>query len=105
MQLYKKVPTIKPALVLLNQFSQLVGSTELYKMIDVDTIPESAKIIYTNKIPKTPISKLPILISSAGMMFGGDRQIWVQTAEKVVYFTNDVYNKNKEKGRNVCKLN
>jgi len=34
-----------------------------------------------------------LLISSAGMLFGGDRQMWIQTAEKIVYFTKDVYTK------------
>ena len=43
------------------------------------------------------------MVSSAGMLFGGDRQVWIQTAEKVVYFTNEVYNKN-TKGPSVCKL-
>ena len=43
------------------------------------------------------------MVSSAGMLYGGDRQMWIQTAEKVVYFTKDVYNKN-TKGPNVCKL-
>lgn len=63
------------------------------------------KVIYTTKIPKTPVKRIPLLISSAGMLFGGDRQIWVQNAEKVVYFTKDVYNKNnKDKGKKVCKL-
>jgi hypothetical protein len=43
------------------------------------------------------------LVSSAGMLHGGDRQIWIQTAEKIVYFTKDVYTKN-SKGPEVCKL-
>lgn len=63
------------------------------------------KVIYTTKIPRTPVGRIPLLVSSAGMLFGGDRQIWIQTAEKVVYFTNEVYNKNKQKGRDICKLN
>jgi hypothetical protein len=75
----------------------------LGKKASDDTIPEDAKVIYTNKIPRKPISNIPLMISSAGMLFGGDRQIWIQTAEKVVYFTNDVYNKN-TKGPAVCKL-
>lgn len=73
------------------------------KAMDTD-IPEDAKVIYATKIPRKPIERIPLLVSSAGMLFGGDRQIWIQNAEKVVYFTNDVYNKNKEKGRNICKL-
>jgi len=62
------------------------------------------KVIYTTKIPRTPVGRIPLMISSAGMMYGGDRQMWIQTAEKIVYFTKDVYNKH-SKGPEVCKLN
>jgi hypothetical protein len=68
-------------------------------------ITDEIKVVYTTKIPRTPMTgRIPLLVSSAGMLFGGDRQIWVQNAEKVVYFTTDVYNKNKDKGHTVCKL-
>ena len=66
-------------------------------------ITEDVKIVYTTKIPRTAIARIPLMVSSAGMLFGGDRQIWIQTAEKVVYFTNEVYNKN-TKGPEICKL-
>jgi len=36
---------------------------------------------------------IPLLISSAGMIFGGDKQLMLQQAEKVVYCAQDVYNK------------
>jgi hypothetical protein len=58
-------------------------------------ITDEVKVVYTTKIPRTPIERIPLMISSAGMMYGGDRQMWIQTAEKVVYFTKDVYNKQK----------
>jgi hypothetical protein len=66
-------------------------------------ITDEVKVVYTTKIPRTPIKRIPLMISSAGMLFGGDRQLWVQTAEKIVYFTKDVYNKH-SKGPDVCKL-
>ena len=66
-------------------------------------IAEDVKVVYTTKIPKKQIKRIPLMVSSAGMLYGGDRQMWIQTAEKVVYFTKDVYNKN-TKGPNVCKL-
>ena len=66
-------------------------------------ITEDVRVVYTTKIPRTAIARIPIMVSSAGMLFGGDRQVWIQTAEKVVYFTNEVYNKN-TKGPSVCKL-
>jgi len=67
-------------------------------------ITEDIKVVYTTKIPRAAIARIPLMVSSAGMLFGGDRQMWIQTAEKVVYFTKDVYNKN-SKGPDVCKLN
>jgi hypothetical protein len=63
------------------------------KVMDAD-ITEDVKVVYTTKIPRTKINNIPLMVSSAGMLFGGDRQAWIQTAEKVVYFTNEVYNKN-----------
>jgi hypothetical protein len=38
------------------------------------------------------------------MLFGGDRQLWIQQAEKIVYFTDAVYNKGSDKGKELCKL-
>jgi len=67
-------------------------------------ITDDIKVVYTTKIPRTPIHNIPLMVSSAGMLFGGDRQVWIQTAEKIVYFTKDVYTKN-SKGPDVCKLN
>ena len=68
------------------------------------TVDPEIKVIYTTKIPRTPLTgRIPLLVSSAGMLHGGDRQIWIQTAEKIVYFAKDVYTKN-SKGPEVCKL-
>jgi len=73
------------------------------KVMDTN-ITEDIKIVYTTKIPRTPLAgRIPLMISSAGMLYGGDRQLWIQAAEKVVYFSKDVYNKN-TKGQDVCKL-
>lgn len=63
----------------------------------------TAKVVYTNKIPRRPVKHIPLLVSSAGMLHGGDRQIWIQKAEKVVYFAKEVYN-TMTKGTQVCKL-
>lgn len=63
----------------------------------------TARVVYTTKIPRRSIGRIPLLISSAGMLHGGDRQIWIQTAEKVVYFAKEVYN-TMTKGTTVCKL-
>lgn len=72
------------------------------KVMDTD-VSADVKVVYTSKIPKTQFERIPLMISSAGMLYGGDRQMWIQAAEKVVYFSKDVYNKN-TKGQDVCKL-
>jgi hypothetical protein len=72
------------------------------KLMD-NVIDDSTRVIYTSKIPKKHFPRIPLMISSAGMLYGGDKQMWLQAAEKVVYFTNDVYNKT-TKGKDVCKL-
>lgn len=73
------------------------------KVMDTN-ITDDVKIVYTTKIPRTPLAgRIPLMISSAGMLYGGDRQLWIQAAEKVVYFSKDVYNK-MTKGQDVCKL-
>ena len=66
-------------------------------------IDYTAQVVYTTKIPRKPVGRIPLLVSSAGMLHGGDRQIWIQTAEKVVYFAKEVYN-TMTKGTTVCKL-
>jgi hypothetical protein len=50
----------------------------------------AAKYIHTVH----PVSEaVPLLISSAGMIYGGDKSLMVQRAEKVVYCSAEVYNK------------
>jgi hypothetical protein len=62
------------------------------------------KIVYVQNVPKTHVGRIPLMISSAGMLFGGDRAVWVQNSEKIVYFTNEVYAKGSTGGKNLCKL-
>ena len=44
-------------------------------------------------VPIRNMEHIPLIISSAGMVFGGDKQLMLQRAEKVVYCAVDVYNK------------
>jgi hypothetical protein len=92
---------------LLNEFTvAFPGAVMTLDNKVMDTgITEAIKVVYTSKIPRAAVAgRIPLLVSGAGMLFGGDRQIWIQTAEKIVYFTKDVYTKN-SKGPEVCKLN
>ena len=87
---------------LLTEFNKFfVG--QITRLDKKEEITDNTKIVYTTKIPRAPVKNIPLLISSAGMLFGGDRQVWIQTAEKVVYFSKEVYNKN-TKGPEICKL-
>jgi len=69
-------------------------------------VSDSVKFIHTFK-PLRKLARVPMLVSSAGLIFGGDKQIMVQRAEKIVYIANDVYNAtggSKNQTRKVTKL-
>lgn len=61
---------------------------------NIDSIDQSIKYIHTT----APIKDLPIplLVSTAGMMFGGDKSLMLQNTEKVIYFAADVYTNKKD---------
>lgn len=84
-------------------FAGFFEKDQIAQLDKKDTITEHTRLIHTRKIPKTEIDRIPLLVSGAGLMYGGDRQIWIQNAEKIVYFARDVYNKGKQ-GRDICKL-
>jgi hypothetical protein len=63
------------------------------KKIDLDKLSD-IKFIHTYAAIQN-MEKIPLVISSAGMVFGSDKQIMLQRAEKVVYCATDVYNKKK----------
>jgi hypothetical protein len=57
-------------------------------------IDPAVKYIHTTvSIINLPV--IPLIVSGAGMLFGGDKQMMMQHAEKVVYCVADVYNKKK----------
>jgi len=66
------------------------------KLLDDVKINEGTKIVYLVK----PIKghKIPMLVSTAGMIYGGDKESMVQQAEKIVYCAAEVYNKRSNKG-------
>lgn len=62
-------------------------------------VPNNCKYIHT-VVPIQNMTRIPLVISSAGMIFGGDKQLMIQRAEKIVYCAQDVYNK-KAVGRKI----
>lgn len=91
---------------LLEMFSHFIKEEDIavIKNKEWQQPASNIKLIHTHKIIRNQSNPIPLLVSGAGMMFGGDRQVWLQSAEKVVYFAKDIYNKS-SKGREVCKLN
>jgi hypothetical protein len=77
------------------------------EIVDLDATPtgitDQTKLVYARKVPKQPVARIPVLVSAAGMLFGGDRQLWVQSAEKAVYFTKEVFGK-RNVGKEIPKL-
>ena len=51
------------------------------------------KCVYFNKMKRTWRHRIPILISTNAMLYGGEKQAMLQLAEKVVYYTATTYNK------------
>lgn len=67
------------------------GNQQLKTAVESRVDSAADRFIYTNK-PNRSLQSIPLLISSAGMIFGGDKQIMIQRAEKVVYCAAEVYN-------------
>jgi hypothetical protein len=63
-----------------------------------DRIPTDVKYVYT-QVPIRTMESIPLVVSSAGMVFGGDKQLMIQRAEKIVYCAVDVYNKRSPKSK------
>lgn len=55
----------------------------------IGTMPPDVKYVYTS----VPIKDydIPLLVSNAGMMFGGDKSLMVQNTQKAVYIAAEVY--------------
>ena len=78
---------------LLKRLSELRDMNDISRLLnkkDVTLETPNAKYIHTI----VPVSfATPLLISSAGMIYGGDKSLMVQNAEKIVYCSAEVYNK------------
>jgi hypothetical protein len=96
---YEPDQTNRLAMLLIRHFNK-----DEVANLDSGEITDTTKLAYFTRMPKAGIRRIPLLVSGAGMIFGGERAVWLQQAEKVVYFTKDVYTKNNKKGREVCKL-
>ena len=62
----------------------------------------NAKVFHFTKYQAKWTHSIPLLLSSAGMLYGGEKQLLIDRAEKVVYFTTEVYNKASRGARSVA---
>lgn len=67
-------------------------------------IDSNRRFIHTHK-PLRSLERIPMLISSAGMIFGGDKQYMSQASEKIVYVAAEVYNTGRGPGNSSKKVN
>ena len=70
---------------------QVYKSTNNKKQPEV----EGKRVVFFNKYAANWNLEIPLLLSSAGMMHGGEKTMLLQRAEKVVYFAAQVYNNTK----------
>lgn len=78
--------------------SKYFTAQEIFKLGNnksVANIPADAKVIFTHKLTKQAPKQIPILITFAGLIYGGDKSLWLQKAERIVYSCHEVYNKKK----------
>ena len=58
-------------------------------------ISEKTKVVH---IIKPVRNKIPLLVSSAGMIYGGEKEFMIQNSEKIVYCAAEVYNRKNNNG-------
>lgn len=80
-----------------NSVQELFAPSEVLDMIDKKSTAEvdlsGIKCVYFNKMKRAWKHRIPILVSTNAMLYGGEKQAMLQVAEKVVYYTATTYNK------------
>ena len=69
------------------------GVVEVPRAVKVNERYWDNEFRYVHAVTPVINRPIPLLISSAGMMYGGDKSLMVQNSEKVVYCSAEVYNK------------
>jgi len=70
---------------------QILDTTDKKLPVEVDLT--GIKCVYFNKLKRAWKHRVPILISTNAMLYGGEKQAILQAAEKVVYYTATTYDK------------
>jgi hypothetical protein len=80
-----------------NSLTKLFDTSEVLDMTDkkpaVEVDLTGIKCVYFNKMKRTWRHRIPMLVSTNAMLYGGEKQAMLQLAEKVVYYTATTYNK------------
>lgn len=80
-----------------NSALELFEPEQVLDMTDKKTTAEvdltGIKCVYFNKMKRTWKHRIPILVSTNAMLYGGEKMAMLQIAEKVVYYTATTYNK------------
>jgi len=77
---------------MLKKLKDITGENEILEVKNgkIASLEPGHKFIYTIK-PIANMNRIPMLISSAGMIFGSTKSVMIQQAEKIVYVAADVY--------------
>ena len=71
--------------------SEIIDITTLRNADRLDN--SKLKCVYFSKVKKFMRDRIPVLISSNAMLYGAEKQLMLQLAEKVVYYTPTTLNK------------
>jgi hypothetical protein len=82
-----------------NFVAKYFAAEDIYKVNSLKPTEQrvSKKIIYFSKFSPQWSQPIPLLVSGQGMMYGGEKIMLLQQAEKIVYFATEVYKKNGSK--------
>ena len=58
----------------------------------ISEIKETVRVVHITKYASKWNLRIPLLITANGMLFGGEKQMLLECAEKVVYLAHEVYN-------------
>jgi hypothetical protein len=70
---------------------EFLDTTDKKSFTEVDL--SRVKCVYFNKLKRSWRYPVPILVSTNAMLYGGEKQAMLQSAEKVVYYTATTYDK------------
>jgi hypothetical protein len=75
---------------LLARLKMLRDQSDIAVIVPRHSMDTDCKYIHTTQAVTKPVA---LLVSSAGLIYGGDKSIMIQNAEKIVYTSAEVYNK------------